>query len=98
MQQSRIERTYRIAPQALFGACLTAMAYMRAQIKEQDAERGAIVAMVDGGPLAAATELSLQIMDDPEHARLVVVGRPPKHRGARRAVATLVQLVDQLLS
>jgi hypothetical protein len=99
MKQSQIERTYQIAPHALFGACLIALGYMRAQIEQHDLERGSIVAVVGGGPLAVATELSLRITPiGAEHARLVATGAPRKRGGDRRALAVLVESVDRLLA
>jgi len=99
MKQSQIERTYHIAPHALFGACLTALGHMRAQIEQHNVERGTIVAVVGGGPLAAATELSLRISPiEAGHARLVATGTPRARGGDRRALATLVEGIDRLLS
>ncbi len=99
MKPSQIERTYRTAPHALFGACLTALAQMRAQIEHHDVERGTIVAVIGGGPLDPATELSLRITQaDAEHASLAAASKPHKRGGDRRALATLVQMVDRLLA
>ena len=99
MKQTQIERSYRIPAHALFGACLTALAHMHARIEAHDAERGTIEAVASSGPLAAATELELRIHEDgPAHARLVVSERGLKRGGDKRAVARLLELVDQLLS
>lgn len=99
MKQSQIERVYAIAPHALFGACLTALGHMRAQLEEHDAEHGTIRAVIRGRPLTAATELSLRITaEGPTQARLIVGSRAGKNRGDQRAATTLLQLVDQLLA
>jgi hypothetical protein len=98
MKPSQIERIYGTAAHALFGACLTALGQMRAHIEHQDVERGTIVAVVGGGLLDPATELSLRIMPaDAERARLVAVGKPRKRGGDPRVLTTLVQVVDRLL-
>jgi len=99
MKPTQIERIYQTAPHALFGACLTALGQMCAQIEHQDVERGTIVAVLDSGLLAPATELSLRIMPaDAERSRLIAVGKPRKRGGDRRALAILIQEVDRLLA
>ena len=96
MKQTQIERLYRVAPHVLFGACLTALGQMRARIERHDVERGTILATV-GGPLGAATELSLRVSVAADQARLVLASQS-RGRGDPRAPATLIQLVDGLLT
>ena len=98
MKPAQVERIYRTAPHALFGACLAALGQLGARIERHDAERGTIVAALGGsGPFARAAELSLQIgASGPDQARLVV-SLPAPRRGDQRALATLIELVDRFV-
>lgn len=91
MLESQIQRTYRAAPYAVFGACLAALGQLGGRITQYDAERGTIAAELGSSPLA------LQIgQAGPNQARLVVSSHSPK-RGTRRALATLIELVDRVV-
>jgi hypothetical protein len=98
MKSSQIERSYPIAPHALFGACLTALGQIHARIEHHDVEQGLIVAQVGGaGPFAAAPQLTLRIAHSgTAHARLVIE-QPACSRGAPRAVTMLIEAIDRLL-
>lgn len=99
MKSSPIERSYAIAPHALFGACLTALAQMQASIEHHDVEQGLIVAQVGGtGPFATTIRLALRIAHaGSAHARLAIE-QPARSGRARRVVATLLETIDRLLA
>ncbi len=94
-----IRRVYRAEPHALFGACLTALAQMRARIERHDAAEGTIVAVLGGGFLAPASQLTLQIVPaGPGQSQLAAGLRALRRGGDRRALPVLLATVDGLLA
>ncbi len=93
------QRVYRAEPHALFGACLTALAQMRARVERHDAAAGAIVAVLGGGFLAPASQLTLQIAPiGPGQSQLNVSALPLRRGGDRRALPVLLATIDGLLA
>jgi hypothetical protein len=88
MTASQIERrtTYQVLPLQLFGACLTALGQMRAQIERQDVGRGTIVATVGAGLLAPVSELALVLTPIGERQTLLVTTWWARKRGGDRLV------------
>lgn len=94
-----VQRVYRAEPHALFGACLTALAQMRARVERHDAAQGAIVALLGGGWLAPAGELTLQIAPlGLGQSQLSASLRPLRRGGDRRALPVLLDTIDGLLA
>ena len=99
MEHSRVERrTYNVPKHALFGACLAALGVMRAQVEQQDVERGRITASVGGGALAPRSELVLEITAAGDRqARLAATWRPLKRGGDKRTLPIMLEAIDTFL-
>ena len=92
------ERSYSAEPNALFGACLTALGQMQAQVVQHDVEHGSIVALAGRGWLAPVSELTLQIdQAGPGAARLKASCRPRGRGSDRQVLPALMQAIDSLM-
>jgi hypothetical protein len=90
-------RTYDIPRAALIGVCQAALGRMRAQVEQQDLERGTIVATIGGAGLAPLSELALKIApEDAGRAGLVVTWRARKLGGDRAILPAFLASVDSL--
>jgi hypothetical protein len=100
MTASLVERrTYRVPLLQLFGACLTALGQMRAQIERHDVARGTIVATVGGGLLAPVSELALHLTPLGDHQTvLVATWRARKAGGDRLVLAAFLDSVQALVA
>jgi hypothetical protein len=91
-------RTYQVPFHILLGGCLAALGRMRAQVEQQDLERGVIVATVGAGLLAPVTELALTVAPlDEGRASLSVIWRARKLGGDRVILPVFLESVDSLV-
>jgi hypothetical protein len=71
---------------------------MRAQVEQQDVERGRITASVGGGALAPRSELVLEITSAGDRrARLAATWRPLKRGGDKRTLPIMLETIDTFL-
>jgi hypothetical protein len=90
-------RTYDVPPAILIGACQAALARIRANIEQQDIERGTIVATIGAGALAPVSELALEIRPEGEgRASLEVTWRARKLGGDKAILRSFLDAVDSL--
>ena len=91
-------RTYQVPFHIVWGCCLAALGRMRAQVEQQDLERGVIVATVGAGLLAPVTELALTVAPlDEGRASLSVIWRARKLGGDRVILPVFLESVDSLV-
>jgi hypothetical protein len=93
------QRTFAASPEVLFGACMTALGRMRAQVERQDLAEGAIVAVVGGsGPLAPASELVLKIAPTGGgHTSLTAIWSARRLGGDRAILPAFLGSVESLV-
>jgi hypothetical protein len=91
-------RTYAVQPEALIGCCLTALGRMRAEVEQQDLERGTIVATVGRGVLSPVSELALRVAPaDAGRTNLTVTWRARRLGGDRTILPALLESIDSLV-
>jgi hypothetical protein len=92
------QHTYQAQFHTLLGCCLTALGRMRAQVEQQDLERGTIVATIGAGPLASVSELALVIAPlDERRSSLTVTWRARKLGGDRAILPAFINSVESLV-
>jgi hypothetical protein len=90
-------RIYNLPPAALIGCCLTALGRMRAEVEQQDLDRGTIVATVGGGPLGPVSELSVKVSPVGDgRSSLAVLWRSRRLGGDRAILPAFLESVDSL--
>ena len=91
-------RTYNTPATALFGACLSALGLLRAEITGQNIEAGTIAATLGAGRRATAGTLLLTIRPAGAGTSELSAEWQPNRRGGRGSLAALFELIDTLLS
>jgi hypothetical protein len=90
-------RAYDVPPAILIGYCQTVLGRMRAEVEQQDLERGTIVATVGGAVLAPVSELALKIATEQSgRTSMVVVWRARRLGGDRAILPAFLESVDAL--
>jgi hypothetical protein len=76
-------RTYDLPALALFGAALTALAQLHAEIEQQDAERGTIVAKLGRGARGSRQSMSITVRPASERRSELAAEWYGRNRGGR---------------
>lgn len=92
------QRAYSVTPNAVFGACVTVLGQMRADIRHADAEQGEIIAQVGQGWLARISELRFQLRPAGDSTtQLLAYFRPVRWGGDALLLTHILQMLDTRL-